>query len=103
MSYRLRGHSVVDPARYRSQEDNEQAQAADPVPDFRQRLLEAGILDEAQASAIEADVDEQVAAAVAFADASPNPTPDQLFDYAYATPVANAPSALPGDPLVAGA
>ena len=46
MSYRLRGHSVVDPARYRSTEDNEQAQAADPVPAFRQRLLDAGILDE---------------------------------------------------------
>jgi pyruvate dehydrogenase E1 component subunit alpha len=100
MSYRLRGHSVVDPARYRSSDDNEQAQAADPVPAFRQRLLKAGILDETQASSIEADVDEQVAAAVAFADASPDPTPDQLFDYAYATPVANAPSALPGHPVV---
>lgn len=103
MSFRLRGHSVVDPARYRSTADNEQAQAADPVPAFRLRLVEAGILDETQATSIESDVDEQVAAAVAFADASPDPTPDQLFDYAYATPVANAPSALPGDPVLADA
>jgi pyruvate dehydrogenase E1 component alpha subunit len=102
MSYRLRGHSVVDPARYRSQADNEEAQAADPVPAFRGQLLQAGFLDEAAAAGIERDVDEQVATAVAFADNSPDPTPDQLFDYAYATPVANAPSALPGDPVVAG-
>jgi pyruvate dehydrogenase E1 component alpha subunit len=102
MSYRLRGHSVVDPARYRSEKDNEQAQACDPVPAFRRRLLQAGVLDETQAARIEAEVDDQVAAAVAFADDSPDPTPDQLFDNAYATSVLNAPHALPGDPVVAG-
>ncbi len=100
MSYRLRGHSVVDPARYRSREDVEQAQSADPVPEFRKRLLGAGVLDESAAQQIEADADQKVAAAVAFADASPDPAPDQLFDYAYASEVANAPSALPGDPVV---
>ncbi|SDP77841.1 pyruvate dehydrogenase E1 component alpha subunit [Arthrobacter sp. ok909] len=98
MSYRLRGHSVVDPARYRSAADVETAQAADPVPMLRRRLLAAGLLDEAQAQSIEADADEKVTAAVAFADSSPDPTPDQLFDYAYASPVANAAHALPGDP-----
>jgi pyruvate dehydrogenase E1 component alpha subunit len=102
MSFRLRGHSVVDPARYRSQQDNQEAQAADPVPAFRQRLLDAGILDEAAAAQIEAEVDEEVAAAVAFADASPDPTPDQLFENAYATAVANAPHTLPGQPVVTG-
>lgn len=99
MSYRLRGHSVVDPARYRSREDNEQAQAADPVPGFRARLLAAGVLSDEQAAKIEADAAERVAAAVAFADASPDPTSDQLFDYAYASPVMNAPHGLPGDPV----
>ncbi len=100
MSYRLRGHSVVDPARYRSAADVETAQAADPVPLLRQRLLAEGLLDEATAQGIEADADQKVAAAVAFADASPAPAPDQLFDYAYASPVANASHALPGDPAV---
>lgn len=99
MSYRLRGHSVVDPARYRSQEDNDQAQASDPVPTFRARLLAASILSDEQADLIESDADERVAAAVSFADASPDPTPDQLFDYAYASPVTNAPHGLPGDPV----
>ena len=44
--------------------------------------------------------DEEVARAVAFADHSPDPTPDQIFDNAYAQPVANAPHQLPGDPVV---
>lgn len=100
MSYRLKGHSVVDPARYRSAEDTAEAKEADPLPATRERLLEAGVLDEDQAMRIEADADEQVAAAVAFADSSPDPAPAELFDYAYATDVANAPHTLPGDPVV---
>jgi pyruvate dehydrogenase E1 component alpha subunit len=59
-----------------------------------------GVLDEAQALAIETDVDDEVARAVAFADHSPDPTPDQLFDNAYAQPVATAPHQLPGDPVM---
>lgn len=100
MSYRLRGHSVVDPARYRSASDLQIAQSADPLPLMRRRLLAAGMMDEAQAQEIEAEADKKVAAAVAFADSSPDPTPEQLFDYAYASPVANASHALPGDPVV---
>ncbi|GAB3125488.1 pyruvate dehydrogenase (acetyl-transferring) E1 component subunit alpha [Glaciibacter psychrotolerans] len=100
MTFRLKGHSVVDPARYRSAEDNEQAKEADPVPAFRARLIGSGALDEAAALQIETDAAAIVSKAVAFADASPDSTPDQLFDFAYATPVANAPHALPGDPLM---
>lgn len=101
-SYRLRGHSVVDPARYRSKEDAEEAQRHDPVHAFRLRLLATGVIDEAKAAAIEAEVERQVDEAVAFADSSPDPRPQDLFAYAYATPVANAPKAFPGDPLIAG-
>lgn len=101
MSYRLRGHSVVDPARYRSAEDTSEAQAADPVPAFRAKLIADGVLDEAAAAAIEADVEQRVDAAVAFADESPAPKPAELFQNAYATEVANMPSALPGEPLMA--
>jgi pyruvate dehydrogenase E1 component alpha subunit len=103
VSYRLRGHSVVDPARYRSKEETERLRTLDPVPAFRARLLDAGVLDPEQAARIDEDADAQVARAVAFADESPDPTPDQLFAHAYATPVANAPHALPGDPVVAEA
>lgn len=100
VSWRLRGHSVVDPARYRSREETERVRSLDPLPAFRARLLETGVLDEAAALRIDEEVEEQVSAAVAFADESPDPTPDQLFAHAYATPVANAPRHLPGDPVV---
>lgn len=101
VSYRLRGHSVVDPAKYRTTEDTERVRASDPVPALRAQLLDAGVLDETSARQIEEEADSRVSAAVAFADESPDPTPDQLFAYVYATPVPNAPHALPGDPVLA--
>jgi pyruvate dehydrogenase E1 component alpha subunit len=103
VSYRLRGHSVVDPARYRSKEETERLRTLDPVPAFRLRLLEAGILDEDEARRVDEQAEEIVDAAVAFADGSPDPHPGQLFEHAYATPVANAPRLLPGDPVVSPA
>jgi pyruvate dehydrogenase E1 component alpha subunit len=103
MSLRLKGHSVVDPARYRSKEDNEEAQANDPVPAFRNRLLKAGMLDEKAADGIHDAVEKRVTDAVEFADASPDPDPSELFDAVYATPVANESRAYPGDSIMAAA
>ncbi|MDJ0338485.1 pyruvate dehydrogenase (acetyl-transferring) E1 component subunit alpha [Cryobacterium sp. PH31-O1] len=100
MCYRLRGHSVVDPARYRSAEDTTIAQDSDPVPAFRAQLIAAGVLSETDAAAIDADAEARTTAAVTFADESPEPHPDDLFKYVYATSVANAPSALPGEPVM---
>ncbi|HZS03066.1 MAG TPA: pyruvate dehydrogenase (acetyl-transferring) E1 component subunit alpha [Chloroflexota bacterium] len=99
VSFRLRGHSVVDPARYRSRDEVERGQAQDPLPGFRRQLLAAGILDEARLAELEADVDRVVDQAVAFADESPDPRPGELFAYAYATPVPNEPRQFPGEPL----
>jgi pyruvate dehydrogenase E1 component alpha subunit len=103
MSFRLKGHSVVDPARYRSKEDNEEAQANDPVPAFRNRLIRDGVLDEKAADGIHDAVEKRVTDAVEFADASPDPDPSELFDAVYATPVANESRAYPGDSIMAAA
>jgi pyruvate dehydrogenase E1 component alpha subunit len=103
VSFRMRGHSVVDPARYRSKEEVEAGRALDPVAAFRARLLQAGILDEASASVLEAEVEAEVQQAIDFADASPDPSVEELFDDVYASPVANAPRGLPGDPVVSPA
>lgn len=100
MSFRLKGHSVVDPARYRSKEDNAEAQANDPVPAFRNRLLKSGALDEKTADSIHEAIEKRVTDAVDFADSSPDPSPDELFDRVYATPVANSSHAYPGDPVM---
>ncbi len=100
MSFRLKGHSVVDPARYRSREDTEEAQANDPVPAFRNRLLKSGVLDDKAAERIHERAEQTVNEAVEFADSSPDPDVDGMFKRVYATPVPNMPRSFPGDPLV---
>ena len=100
VSYRLRGHSVVDPARYRSREETERLRALDPLPAFRARLVDAGILDLADATAVDAEAEAAVDAAVAFAEDAAFPGVDTLFAHAYATPVPNTHRALPGEPLM---
>jgi pyruvate dehydrogenase E1 component alpha subunit len=99
-SWRLRGHSVVDPASYRSKAEVQRLHDLDPLTAFRKKLIASGVLDIGAADAIDVEVEAEVNACIEFADKSPNPTPDTLFAHAYATPVANAPHELPGDPLM---
>lgn len=100
MSYRLKGHSVVDPARYRSKEDTAEAKSNDPVPAFRAKLIADGALTEKAADKIDDANDKIVTDAVAFADESPEPQLDELFNDVYASRVANSPTQLPGEPVV---
>lgn len=99
ISHRLRGHSVVDPAKYRAESAVTAAQAADPLVKFKDRLLSSGVLDEATAAELEQSAQHEADAAVAFAEASPHPDPSTLFDYTYATPVPGESRRLPADPL----
>lgn len=98
--YRLRGHSVVDPARYRSAKEVDEARKADPVPAFRARLVGAGMLDESAAADIEREAEEAASAAVRFAEESALPDVSTLFANVYATAVVNEPRSLPGEPPV---
>ncbi|MFC4377729.1 pyruvate dehydrogenase (acetyl-transferring) E1 component subunit alpha [Nocardia halotolerans] len=99
VSYRLKGHSVVDPAKYRSTDAVATAKEHDPIALWRARLLAAGALTDRALTEIDDEVAEGVAAAVEFADASPHPEPSTLFDYNYATPVPGDSRRLPADPL----
>jgi pyruvate dehydrogenase E1 component alpha subunit len=102
VSYRLRGHSVVDPARYRTAEDAERLRREDPLPAFRGRLIASGVLDEEAAAHIDAEADKAVTAAVDFADASPAPDVTTLFDHVYASPPPGMYRGLPGGPIISG-
>jgi pyruvate dehydrogenase E1 component alpha subunit len=95
-SYRLKGHSVVDPDRYRSQDYLREIRAADPITHLAQRLRKEGAVDNEGLERIDAEIEQQVDAAVEFADESPEPNPEKLFEFSYATEVPNQPSALPG-------
>ena len=98
---RLRGHSVVDPAKYRSADEVERLKHDDPVQTFGAKLTANGVLDQAKIDKIEAEVAGIVTAAADFAASSPQPEVSTLFDYTYATPVPNDSRRLPGEPLFA--
>jgi pyruvate dehydrogenase E1 component alpha subunit len=95
-SYRLKGHSVVDPDRYRTDEYLQGIRAQDPLLRLEHRLKEVRVADDDALAQIDAEVERIVDAAVEFADESPEPNPDKLFEFSYATEVPNQPQALPG-------
>ncbi|HLZ25765.1 MAG TPA: pyruvate dehydrogenase (acetyl-transferring) E1 component subunit alpha [Chloroflexota bacterium] len=95
-SFRLKGHSVVDPDRYRSDEYLHTIRAQDPVTHLARQLQQSGVLDDESLAELEEDIDRDVLAAIEFADESPEPSPEKLFEFSYATQVANQPAALPG-------
>ncbi|TFC57840.1 pyruvate dehydrogenase (acetyl-transferring) E1 component subunit alpha [Cryobacterium sp. TMT2-15-1] len=96
---RLRGHSVVDPAKYRSDEEMSLVKERDPVHTFADKLVADGLLDEQELAKIDEEVSRQATEAAAFAENSPFPDVSTLFDYTYATAVANDSHRLPGQPL----
>jgi pyruvate dehydrogenase E1 component alpha subunit len=96
---RLRGHSVVDPAKYRSTEEVAELKVNDPVHTFAARLVAEGLLDDDALAKIDEEVMAWVAEAAAFAEGSPFPDISTLFDYTYATPVPNDSRRLPGQAL----
>jgi pyruvate dehydrogenase E1 component alpha subunit len=98
-SLRLRGHSVVDPARYRTSEEKERLKAGDPLDAFAAELENSGVLDAEARAKLDAEVIAEIDDAAAFADDSPHPDVSTLFDYTYATPVPGESRRLPADPV----
>jgi len=97
VSYRFRGHSVVDPDRYRDREEVQAGRAGDPISAFSARLMAAGLLDENGVREIDEQVQQDVDAAVQFADESPDPPLEELFDYMYADAVAPGDTSMKGE------
>ncbi|HEV3047405.1 MAG TPA: pyruvate dehydrogenase (acetyl-transferring) E1 component subunit alpha [Solirubrobacteraceae bacterium] len=83
VTYRFRGHSMADPEQYRTKEEVAAWRARDPIPAFAERLIGEGVIDETERQRMDADALARVDAAVEFADASPLPAPDSLFDDVY--------------------
>ncbi|WP_435348636.1 pyruvate dehydrogenase (acetyl-transferring) E1 component subunit alpha [Haloarchaeobius sp. HRN-SO-5] len=82
--YRLGAHSTADdPSRYRDEEVTEKWRQKDPVPRFESFLRETGRLDDEQATAIQDEVEDRVAAAIRRAENTEPPDPRQLFEHTY--------------------
>ena len=77
---RLAGHFMGDGEQYRPAGEKEALQAKDPIPAYRQRLLELGVLDERAAEKIAARARGRVDEAVLFARESPYPAPEDALE-----------------------
>jgi len=86
LTYRFCGHIMGDQQAYIPAEELAAAIAADPVPRFRARLVESGVLTEDAAAAIEQEASDEVADAAQFALGAPEPEADQLTTDVYGTP-----------------
>jgi pyruvate dehydrogenase E1 component alpha subunit len=84
VNYRFRGHSVVDPDKYRSDEEKATWRKSDPVLRFEHELEQAGIATREELERIQDEVDSEIEDVVRFADESPNPAPSELYRYLYA-------------------
>jgi pyruvate dehydrogenase E1 component alpha subunit len=79
-TYRYRGHSMSDPAKYRSKEEVETIrQTQDPIEKLRLFLEKMRIVDEAKFKIIDKRVKEKVQEAAEFAQTSPEPEADELY------------------------
>src|SRR6187549_3474502 len=83
MTYRFRGHSMADPEEYRTKEQVAEWRKRDPIQVFARRLEEEGILEEGEADRMDEAVVGVVDEAVRFADKSPFPPPESLYDDIY--------------------
>lgn len=84
VTYRHRGHSMSDPAKYRPDGELDQVKESDPLKITRRRLVEDFGVTEATLDDIKASVEEECQDAARFADESPVPDPAGLYDYTYA-------------------
>lgn len=79
-TYRYRGHSMSDPALYRTKEEvTDMKESRDPLVLFKEYALQKSLLTEDQLKSVEKQVKETVAQSVKFAEESPEPELDELW------------------------
>jgi len=80
VTYRYRGHSMSDPANYRTKEEVSKIRdEQDPISNVKNKILENKILSEDQIKAIEKEIREKVTEAADFAQSSPEPDTSELY------------------------
>ncbi len=82
-TYRFRGHSAADPEVYRTKEEVEEWRKKDPIEAFAERLEAEGVLSEHEREEMRERIEARVLEAVEFADDSPEPPLDTLYDNLY--------------------
>ncbi len=83
VTYRFLGHSMGDPERYRESDEVQRWKDDDPIGIFRKHLLENGFFDVETLDAEDQKVEQEILQAVDFAERSPDPEPEALFEDIY--------------------
>jgi pyruvate dehydrogenase E1 component alpha subunit len=79
-TYRYRGHSMSDPAKYRTKEEvSKMREQHDPIDHLRALILEGGHADEAALKDIDREIKDIVTDAAEFSQSSPEPDPSELY------------------------
>jgi pyruvate dehydrogenase E1 component alpha subunit len=80
LTYRYRGHSMSDPAKYRTREEvQKMREEHDPIEQVRRRLLDGRLISEDELKAIDAEVRNIVNGAAEFAQSDPEPAESELW------------------------
>ena len=78
-TYRYRGHSMSDPAKYRTREEvQEMRDNHDPIEAAKAELIARGVAED-KLKDIDKAIRAQVSAAADFAESSPEPAPGELY------------------------
>jgi pyruvate dehydrogenase E1 component alpha subunit len=83
-TYRWHGHYEGDRQSYKPKEEAEEWKKRDPIPAFKKRLLETGIVSEKEIDKIEREIGEEIEGAVKFAQESPAPAPEEALEDVFA-------------------
>ena len=83
-TYRYRGHSMGDPERYRKADEVHRWQEEDPIGIYHKFLAEKGISSDEELNSLDDQAVKEIDDAVEFAEASPNPAPEDLYKHVYA-------------------
>jgi pyruvate dehydrogenase E1 component alpha subunit len=83
LTYRYKGHSMSDPAKYRSKEEVEEYKHRDPIDSVRHTILEHQLATEAELDEIDNKIKTEVNEAVTFAEESPYPPAEEVYKDIY--------------------
>jgi len=83
-TYRYMGHYEGDEQVYRDQEEVERMRERDPIDSFRNRLVDRGELTEAEFEEMRAEVEEEIADAIAYAEEADAPGPGEAYEDMFA-------------------
>jgi len=83
VTYRYRGHSMGDPERYRQSEEVKRWQENDPIGIYHKYLIDHKIATQEELDELDKRIESDVESAVQFAESSPEPEPEALFEHVY--------------------